>query len=142
MLFLLKTSLVPTNLHSTKLLIKSSINNSIQSLHTSSSSAAANSSSRIKLLNFFGHKNFFLTRSNSTSANNAIGGGKQLFAAYSKKESLISSHLSLFIRRQRILANSSKKALQNEKLKGTKVNASGIRRLLSLAKPEKYKIAG
>lgn len=141
MLFLLKTSLVPTNLHSTKLLIKSSINNSIQSLHTSSSSSTANSSSRIKLLNFFGHKNFFLTRSHSTSANNAIG-GKQLFAAYSKKESLISSHLSLFIRRQRILANSSKKALQNEKLKGTKVNASGIRRLLSLAKPEKYKIAG
>lgn len=58
-----------------------------------------------------------------------------------KKDSIVSSHLCLFIRRQRFLANRSKSINQNEKLK-VPINKSSIKRLLKLAKPERYKIAG
>ena len=59
------------------------------------------------------------------------------------QDSTISSHLSLFVRRNRFLKNSAKRgeAKGADKPKA-KIQASEIRRLLGLAKEERYKIAG
>nr|QUF59445.1 ATP-binding cassette transporter Abcb10 [Brachionus angularis] len=59
---------------------------------------------------------------------------------YNKNEkNLISSYLSIFRRQARFFSKTKKP--HDETLKNTKINASGIRRLLGLAKPEKYKLA-
>jgi ATP-binding cassette subfamily B (MDR/TAP) protein 10 len=56
-----------------------------------------------------------------------------------KNDSILSSYLSLFIRRSRIDAKDALKS--HPELEKVKINPNGIRRLISLAKPEKYKIA-
>ena len=58
------------------------------------------------------------------------------------KDSLISSHLSLFLRRNRFFSNKNtakSKGPENIKIK---VKSNELKRLLSLAKPDRYKIAG
>ncbi len=68
-----------------------------------------------------------ITKFKSTSKNN------------DKNDSILSSYASLFIRRSRLDAKDALKS--HPELEKVKVNTSGIRRLISLAKPEKYKIA-
>ena len=68
-----------------------------------------------------------ITKFKSTSKNN------------DKNDSILSSYASLFIRRSRLDAKDALKS--HPELAKVKVNTSGIRRLISLAKPEKYKIA-
>lgn len=58
----------------------------------------------------------------------------------SKKDSYVTSYLSLFVRRQRFLAN--RIGNNTEALKRTKFDKSGVKRLIGLAKPERYKLAG
>lgn len=56
-----------------------------------------------------------------------------------KSDSTLSSYLSLFIRRSRIDAKDALKS--HPEIEKVKINRNGIRRLISLAKPERYKIA-
>ena len=51
-----------------------------------------------------------------------------------------SPNLNLIFRRNRVFGKKGGKNANNEEIKKVKVNPAGIRRLLSLAKPEKYKI--
>jgi len=55
------------------------------------------------------------------------------------KDSLISSHLSLFLRRNRFFSNKNTKVQEKVKVK---VKSDELKRLLSLAKPDRHKIAG
>lgn len=73
------------------------------------------------------------------------GGGKGLRIIKTKKstsESLLSSHLSLFIRRQRNITQNNHGKEIKATLKGVKIDKNGVKRLLGLAKPERFKIAG
>ena len=57
----------------------------------------------------------------------------------SENQNFFTSYLLSFVRHNR---GGKKPKLSAEELKNIKVNSSGIRRLISLAKPEKWKIAG
>ena len=57
------------------------------------------------------------------------------------KDSLISSHLSLFLRRNRFFSRKNPESKGPENIK-IKVKPNELKRLLSLAKPDRYKIAG
>lgn len=106
-------------------------------LKSSYSTSYSSSSSRIRL---DGGKSLFIDRYGASSGTNKLG-GRFLFGP--KKDSFVSSHLSLFIRRQRYMVRSKggANAQQTERLKG-KIDKAGVRRLISLAKPERAKIAG
>lgn len=104
----------------------------------------ANSSTRLFVNAKYGiGQNSFLSISNAKLQFKTIfSGSSSNFARHGlKKDSFVSSHLCLFIRRQRFLANRSKINNQHEKIK-VPLNKSSIKRLLKLAKPERYKIAG
>ena len=60
-----------------------------------------------------------------------------------KSDSILSTYASLFVRRNRFSANSTRRGgkINEQDLKKVKVDINGVRRLLSLAKPEKYKLA-
>ena len=109
-----------------------------------------------KLLNTTSQKNFLRIRNQNLLRNlffhNVSGNSKNLFNNFIKhnvvnsrsnlknKESIFSSYLTLFVRRSRLAAKDVGKKSGPE-LKKVKIDKSSIRRLLSLAKPEKYKIA-
>jgi ATP-binding cassette subfamily B (MDR/TAP) protein 10 len=59
----------------------------------------------------------------------------------SNQISFFTTHMSIFLRRNRMFSRTNKKNLSKEELKKIKVSKSEIRRLLSLAKPEKYRLS-
>lgn len=63
------------------------------------------------------------------------------FKKDSNQNSFFTTHMSIFLRRNRMFSRSNKNNLSKEELKKIKVNKSEIKRLLSLAKPEKYRLS-
>lgn len=80
-----------------------------------------------------------LFRPNQTRGNLLFKGNRT--SQSSNKDSFLTTTLSLFVRRQRTnVAQSGKKAA--ETVKAQKLDKNGLMRLIKLAKPEKYKLAG
>lgn len=80
-----------------------------------------------------------LTRVNTNVARNE-------FARSTGKtdSSIVSSYLSLFVRRNKLLARSAKKDAKKAELNAVKpkIDKSSVMRLVMLAKPERWKLAG